>query len=243
MPTESFADNAGIRIRYLHSEPQRPSGLPVVFVPGMVDSADEYLEAFECFGDRRLLIVELRGRGGSDAPHSGYSVEAQASDIEAVLDASGVSRFHLMTFSRGTTPALVLAFGSPDRVASISIGDYVPGEVGLPDDFAERMSALTWRGKSNSTRVPRHVFEGVQVDSRHRELWGELADLAVPVLVATGTDEGLFVDEECADRYRRLVPGVEVHRIEGSGHDLFRPSRTAYPNLLLDFLRRRLPDD
>lgn len=241
MPTVRFAENHGVKIRYLDADPPGASGLPLVFVPGMVDSADEYIEAFECFGDRRVLIVELRGRGGSDAPDTGYSAEAQASDINAVVVASGIGRHHMMTFSRGTTPALVFVFGSPGTVASVSIGDYLPGEVGLPDDFTEKISALTWRGKANSERVPSHVFEGIRADSHHREFWGELADLEVPVLIATGTVEGRFIDEEQAERYRRCIPGVEVHRIPGSGHDLFRPSRSAYPVLVKEFIRSRLP--
>ena len=241
MPTVRFADNHGVKIRYLDADPPGASGLPVVFVPGMVDSADEYVQAFECFDDRRVLIVELRGRGGSDAPDTGYSAEAQAGDIDAVVAASGIGRHHMMTFSRGTTPALLSVFASPERIASVSIGDYLPGEVGLPDDFTEKISALTWRGKANSERVPSHVFERIRADSHHRQFWGELAGLEVPVLIATGTGEGRFVDEEQAERYRRRIPGVEVHSIPGSGHDLFRPSRIAYPVLVMEFIRNRLP--
>lgn len=240
MILEKFADHNGVRIRYLESRPPRPVGMPVVFVPGIVDSADEYVEAFECFADRPYLLVEVRGRGGSDAPVSGYSVEAQAGDVKAALEASSTEQFHLMTFSRGTTSALEVALTLPERVLSISIGDYLPVEVGLPDDFADTMSRMSWRGTPNLSRLSRHVLEGIQASSRTRDLWAQLAELRVPVMLARGT-EGGFVNEEQAERYRRSIPGIEVIAVPGSGHDLFRPSRTVYPAAVADFLRRRLP--
>lgn len=242
MAVERFADNDGVKIRYLDNDPGDPVGLPVVFVPGIVDTADEYADALECFGDRRLLVVEMRGRGGSDAPASGYSPAEQAGDVAAVMNANGVGPFHLMTFSRGTTPALELAFRRAAHVRTISIGDYLPAEIGLPPEFAEQLYNGRWRGQPNSSRVRRHVFEGIQAASRARELWGELAALAIPVLVARPTSGGI-VDDEREATYRRSVPGVEVVTIDVASHDIFRSSRTAYPEAVLAFIARRAPGE
>ena len=90
-----------------------PEGLPVVFVPGITDFADEYEAIGELFGSRRLLVIEMRGRGGSDAPLTGYSVSEQASDVEAVIAANGLERFHLMTFSAGHHAGLEVALRRP----------------------------------------------------------------------------------------------------------------------------------
>jgi non-heme chloroperoxidase len=238
---EKFTNNGGIRIRYLDSGPAARSGAPVVFVPGITDLADDYLPMFECFGDRRLLIVELRGRGGSDAPSDGYSALEQATDVEAVIHANDIVAFHLMTFSRGTTPGLEVAMKLTGHVLSVCIGDYLPAEIGLPVDFADRMLATTWRGVPVGSRVPRHVLDGIQAASRSRELWDGLAAVGVPVLVARGSEGGVINDEVEA-RYRRSVADIEVVTIGGSGHDLFRPSRTAYPSAVLDFVGRREAD-
>jgi pimeloyl-ACP methyl ester carboxylesterase len=241
MVVDRFADNDGVKIRYLSNDPGHPLGLPVVFVPGIVDSAEDYGASLECFGDRPLFVVEMRGRGGSDAPLSGYSPQEQASDIEAVLEANAIGPFHLMTFSRGTTPGLELAFKLSDRVRTVSIGDYLPAEIALPPDLVERMWLAQWRGRPNSARLGgRHVLEGIQAASRPREFWTELASLEVPVLVARGSDGGV-IDDEREAMYRHLVPGLEVVTVARSGHDLFRPSRTAYPEAVLEFIARRVP--
>jgi pimeloyl-ACP methyl ester carboxylesterase len=241
MVVERFADNDGVKIRYLSNDPRRPSGLPVVFVPGIVDSADDYGASLECFGDRPLFVVEMRGRGGSDAPWRGYSPLEQASDVEAIIETNAIGPFHLMTFSRGTTPGLELAFRLSDQVRTVSIGDYLPAEIALPPDFVERMWMAQWRGRPNSARLGgRHVLEGIQAASRPREFWTELASLEVPVLVARGSEGGV-IDEEREAMYRRFVPGLEVVTVAGSGHDLFRPSRTAYPEAVLEFIARRVP--
>jgi len=237
---ERFVDNRGIRIRYLDNDPVSAQGVPVVFVPGVTDFADEYAEVLDTLGDRRLLVVEMRGRGGSEAPRTGYSAPAQASDVESVIAAHGLERFHLMTFSRGTTPALEVAFARPGRVVTVSIGDYLPAEIALPENFTDQLWSTTWRGRPMKARVARHTLEGIRTEARARELWSELAALRVPVLLARGTEGGM-VDDESEARYLSAVPGAEVVTIAGAGHDLFRPSRTAYPQAVLEFIARRAP--
>jgi pimeloyl-ACP methyl ester carboxylesterase len=235
-----FADNAGVRIHYLDNRPPQPAGFPVLFVPGMVDRAADYPAVLDLFGDRRLIIVDPRGRGGSDSPPTGYAAADQAGDLRAVLADNGVDRFHLMTFSRGTSFGLRLALDQPERVLSISIGDYLPAEIRLPDEFPDQMWGTRWRGRPYPELITRVALEGIQAASVAREMWDDVGRLGLPTLVARGTD-GAIIDDERERRYRASVPGVEVVTIAGAGHDLFRPSRTAYPEAVLEFITRRCP--
>jgi pimeloyl-ACP methyl ester carboxylesterase len=237
---ERSVSNDGVKIRYLDNDPPQPLGLPIVFVPGITDHADEYAATLEFFEPRRLLVVEMRGRGGSDAPESGYSVAEQAGDVEAVIRANELSRFHLMTFSRGTTPAIEVAMRTPPRAATLAIGDYLAIEVGLTPAFTESQWQSRWRGRPVSERVSRHVLDGIQDDSEGRELWDDVGALGIPVLVARGSEGGILTDDHI-ERYRKAVPGVEVVMIPGATHDLFRPDRTAYPRAVQEFIERRAP--
>ena len=237
---ERFVSNDGVTIRYLDNDPPQPVGLPIVFVPGITDHADEYAAALDFFKPRRLIVVEMRGRGGSDAPESGYSVADQAGDVEAVIQDNDLSRFHLMTFSRGTTPAIEVAMCTPPRAATLAIGDYLAIEVGLTPAFTESQWQGRWRGRPVSERVSRHVLDGIQGDSEGRELWDDVGALGIPVLVARGSEGGILTDDHI-ERYREAVPGVEVVVIPGATHDLFRPDRTAYPRAVQEFIGRRAP--
>jgi pimeloyl-ACP methyl ester carboxylesterase len=244
MPVEErWTTRSGPRIRYLDGAPADPVGLPVLFSPGFSDEADEYAATFECFGSRRLLVVEVRGRGRSEAPPTGYAAADHAADLAAVLDEAGVDRFHLMTFSRGTTWGLDLALSRPARVASVSIGDYRAGEVGLPSEVVEHQLAARFRGRPVAERLPRHVVEGVVGASRTRSLWDELVRLPVPLLVARGGGEGSLLDDEDVERYRAVRPDVEVVTVPDAPHDLFRPDRTWYPRAVLDLIARRCPGE
>ena len=144
------ADTGDVAVRYLDSGGD-DLGAPVVFVPGFTDVADDYVEILPVFG-RRIVVVELRGHGRSTAPAGPFDSDALARDVGAVVGAVTAGPVHLMTFSRGTTYALSWALANRERVRSVSIGDYVPEEIELPDDVIFGLLAGRWRGTPVSDR-------------------------------------------------------------------------------------------
>jgi pimeloyl-ACP methyl ester carboxylesterase len=240
-PIERCTRRSGVRVRYLDNAPGEAVGLPILFSPGLTDFADEYDTTLEFFLPRRVLVVEVRGRGRSETPPTGYAAGDHARDLAAVVAEEGLSRFHLMTFSRGTSWALDLALAEPSAIASLSIGDYLAAEIGLSPEWVEGIWGSTFRGRPMPQRVERHVLEELQLASHGRELWEQLGSLEAPLLVARGSQGGL-IDDTVVERYRSAVPDVEVVTIPGAGHDLFRPNRTAYPAAVHDFVARHAPD-
>jgi pimeloyl-ACP methyl ester carboxylesterase len=238
---ERWTTRSGIRIRYLDNAPAAPVGLPILFSPGLSDFADEYLEMLALFLPRRVIVVEVRGRGQSEAPPEGYSVLDHVSDLSAVLDEEHIGRFHVMTFSRGTSWALELALGQPDRVASMSIGDYKAFELRMPPTFIESQMASRFRGKPMTERVQRHVLEGLVAESRDRQLWDRLSELPCPLLVAQPGNGGGLVTDEVAGQYRDVRPDIEVVVVPDASHDIFRPDRLYYPRAVADFIAERCP--
>ena len=240
---ERFTSLSGVRVRYLDNAPAEPAGLPILFSPGFTDFADEYVETLEFLLPRRVLVVEVRGRGGSDSPTTGYTAAEHADDLRAVLDEEDIDRFHLMTFSRGTTWGLDLVLAAPERCASVSIGDYWAREKGFAGDDAivAQVLASRFRGKQMSARVAPHVVRELFGRSHDRDLFDPLAATGIPVLVATGTEPGCILTDETVQEWRNRVPGVEIVTISGASHDLFRPDRHAYPGAVTDFLARVTP--
>lgn len=73
--------------------------------------------------DFRLVAYDLRGRGDSDKPATGYSLAAHARDLGALLDRLGLRRVVLMGHSLGATIALRFAVDHPTRVRRLILID------------------------------------------------------------------------------------------------------------------------
>ena len=80
-----FADSAGVLIHALDNEARDSTLAPIVVVPGMGESAEEYAWLLAELGDRRVVAVDVRGRGRSDAPEHGYRWEDHIGDIAAMI--------------------------------------------------------------------------------------------------------------------------------------------------------------
>jgi non-heme chloroperoxidase len=235
---EGWATGAAGAIRYLDNAPDAPLGLPILFSPGFTDFADEYCEVLRYFAPQRVLVVEVRGRGRSDASTSAYSASDHADDLDAVLAKEHIDRFHLMTFSRGTTWGLELALRHPSRIATVCIGDYWAREHRLGREQAEKFMATRFRGKPMADRISAGVVEEVFAASVDRDLLGALADTKIPVLVATGTEPGCLLTAENLEEFRSQIPMISTVIIPGASHDLFRPDRFAYPKAVQEFQMR-----
>jgi lipase len=97
---------------------------PIVCLHGITaqhrafNAAARYLEA-----SRGLVGVDLRGRGDSDKPESGYSLEAHAADVVRVLAHLGRQRAVLAGHSMGGFVALKTALTFPERVRALVLLD------------------------------------------------------------------------------------------------------------------------
>lgn len=77
----------------------------------------------------RVMRLDARGHGGSDAPATGYRLHDLATDAVSVLDALDVARVHVAGHSLGGTVATQLALAHPERVASLTLlGALVAGQ-------------------------------------------------------------------------------------------------------------------
>ncbi len=235
---ESWTRRSGPLVHYVDNAPARPRGLPVLFAPGLSDASTEYTEMLEWMAPRRLLVVDVRGRGASEAPPAGYRAADHAADLEAVLDEEEIGRVHLATFSRGTTWGLDLVRANPDRIASLAIADYGAVEVALPPTFADSQWQTRFRGRPMSERLAKHVLEQIAAASVPRDLWDVLTTVRGPLLVARAGGPGSILDDEAVLRYLAIRPDAEIVVVPDAPHDVFRPDRLYFPRALAGFLDR-----
>lgn len=69
----------------------------------------------------RVIAVDLRGHGWSDAPPHGYDKEQFATDVLAALDSLGVERFKLMGHDWGGFTSFLMALRAPERVEKLVV--------------------------------------------------------------------------------------------------------------------------
>jgi pimeloyl-ACP methyl ester carboxylesterase len=71
----------------------------------------------------RILAMDLRGRGRSDKPSSGYSIETHGRDILGLLEDLRLKRVVLMGHSLGSYISLAFAAQNPGRVSQLILID------------------------------------------------------------------------------------------------------------------------
>ncbi len=140
-----FTDNAGTRIFY---EEVGSGDQAVVLLPGLgMSSATWAGAAAEMKQDFRLIMIDPRGSGRSDAPRERYTGEIVNDDVIAVLDAVGIERAHIMGLSMGGMIAQHVAVRHPERVDSlILIATYARADEWVRRLFAVRRDCIETQG-------------------------------------------------------------------------------------------------
>jgi pimeloyl-ACP methyl ester carboxylesterase len=88
---------------------------------------------------RRAISFDLRGHGESEPAKNGdYSMDAYASDVAAVAEALGLSRFILVGHSMGGAIVGAYAGKHPDRVAGILFADPVGDLTRVPKESIDQ---------------------------------------------------------------------------------------------------------
>lgn len=125
-------------------------GGPLVCIPSITGHKGTFSAlAAELSPRYRMIALDLRGRGDSDKPDSGYGFAYHARDIIATIDALGLKHVVLMGHSFGATASVYTASLHPDRVKAIALLD------GGADPKAETLKAMyptiKWLKKSYSS--------------------------------------------------------------------------------------------
>jgi haloacetate dehalogenase len=107
-------------------------GAPVILLHGFPQTHMAWARvAPRLAGEFRVIAVDLRGYGGSEAPaddagHAAYSKRRMAADIVGLMDALGIDRAAVLGHDRGARVAYRLALDHPGRVSRLGILEVVP---------------------------------------------------------------------------------------------------------------------
>ncbi len=225
--------NANVRLHGLESVPVEPSEqVPLLIIPGVFGNAEDYIDEMSKLAPRKCMAVSLRGRGRSDIPASGYSLDDHVSDIVTAVTQSGFERPAMMGYAIGAAYAIAYAVERPDTISALIIGDYPARYRALSPKWVG--TALEAMGE----RARPEVAHALQRESAQVSLWEQLGSIKCPIAILRGALEGSMVTEEIAAKYREFLPRAEIITLTRNGHELWKPDFESYIGAIGQFLSR-----
>jgi len=241
-----FVEVGDARIHYQVSGPKR--GEPIVLIMGLGwdmsgwEAMLPYLEGY------RVLRLDNRGAGLSDAPDKPYSIPRMSRDTVTVMDAAGMRSAHVYGASLGSMIAQEIALGHRQRVRSLILGCPSPGVISVPGSPGIIRLMLT-----RSQYTPEEAFRRAAPYLFHRALrqspdlieealrrrlampinpvgfrrqlqatmrWSSLARLPRLRLptLVLHGDHDRLIPDINGRLIARLIPGAQFHSIKGAGH-------------------------
>lgn len=234
----------GLQMTYV--EAGDPAGPPLILLHGYTDNSRSWSLLAPHLPGRRLIMVDLRGHGGTAAPACCYGVDAMAHDVAGLMDALGIAKADVVGHSMGSTTAATLAAFYPEKVGKLVListaiempagaSDWlwanVPGLPDVIDPNSEFMVAWYWnpnpvpadfidRERTESAATPRQTWMGVLRAFTFMDL-GKLAPMVKsPVLILWGDQDSLF-DAASQPAVKAAYPGAEYEVYAGFGHNMF----------------------
>jgi len=209
----------------------------------------------------RVLRMDARGHGASDAPAGDYSLETLAADALAVMDAAGVESAAVCGLSLGGMIAMTLALITPTRVSALICACTSP-----------QMDSAAWQGRIDTVRseglaaiadmaLGRFFSEGfirthpetvattrtallaISADGyagcgaaiRDMRLTGRLAAITAPTLVIAGTRDVSTPFDGHGDRIVAAIVGARAASLDAA-HLACLEAPAAFAGLVHGFL-------
>lgn len=228
----------GIALAYEEAGQGAPS---LVFVHGLACHRGFWAEQVKHFSRHyRVLAVDLRGHGDSDAPEQRYTMQLLADDVAWMCSQLGIERPVVVGHSLGGLVALELAAGHSEQVRAITLVDSILLAPGVRARFVrELVAALRSAEASRALREYYSTFFGPH-DDQARMAWILDEIVRTPSHVTSSILEEsvqswddadalgrcevplLYLDASTPNadlaRATKLQPRLAVGRTVGSGH-------------------------
>ena len=246
-------------------------GFPVLFASGLGGHANFWREQVPAFTRAFDVIVhDQRGVGQSDALRMAYTVEGNAADMVALMDALGIERAHIIGHATGSAVALVLAIEHPERLASVVLSaGWASQDPFLRRVYALRRDLLTQLGPAAYIQastvmlypaawIARNNEKLRQMESQQLagfkseivlaridallafDRTGDLAGIRTPTLVIAAEDD-FVIPSYLSEELVRLIPGAEAKFFAHGGHCFMQVSAREFNQAVMPFLEQHTP--
>ena len=248
----------GIRQHLVHHAGNGPS---LLLIPGITSPAvtwgfvaERLTEAFD------VHVLDVRGRGLSEAGALDYSLDAMAEDAIAVAEAAGLGKPVVLGHSMGARTAIRAARKAPEAFSGLVLVDPPvsgPGRRAYPSAWnwyeesilmaqkgcsGEDMRRFcpTWTDEQNAIRAEwlhtcqldaiRTAYDGFHTDDIH----ADLPHLRLPMRLVVAGGATVIGKEDIAE-ICQLSPGIEVTIVEKAGHMIPWDDLEGFLSAVMDF--------
>ncbi len=261
-----FATNDGVSIRYERDEGRSVDDEAVVLCGDVGLGPWQFgWQHAALAGPHTVITPETRGIGESDAPPGPYTVEALATDIDAVCAAEGIRNAHLVGYGLGGMVALAYGMASSRPASLTLLGTPPAGDAFNPDGvWADPTDPDAVEGSLTGLLSP--AFRNAHADALSRIVEWRLAEdadretfaahraavdgfdrsdrlyeLTTPTLVVHGIEDTVCpftTGESLAEG----LPRGELHAVEGARHLVGVDASAEVNDVVVGWLAERATD-
>jgi len=240
-------------------------GFPLVAIMGLAGNSDWWPDGFirRLGQDYRVILIDNRGAGRTDAPDMEYSIPLMARDTRGLMQVLGIQRAHVMGISMGGMIAQEIALCFPEVVEKLVLGctncgprHSIPAAPETLQTLADSISSpektldlvFTPEFISNHPEKVREFVRSIGISpmspqSFYRQLgaiqafdsFERLPQIKHETLVIAG-DKDVLVPPRNSEILARHIPAARLSFIPGGGH-LFIDQ---YPDLVYTILKEFL---
>ncbi|MFO1188300.1 MAG: alpha/beta hydrolase [Alphaproteobacteria bacterium] len=245
-------------------------GRTLVLLHGLGSDGRMWRDAVALLGERyRIVVYDRRGAGRSPRATEPQTLERELADLEAVLDAAGVTEVVPVGCAMGTMVAATFAARHPGRVPALVLSTcglrVADGRVG---DVIRKRAGLVLKAASLGPVLPAAVevaFNGLPLDDRYRAFLAAVAendpqsyanillgsidhdistlvqDIGCPTLVLAGRLDRGWGPGPCRAVFEAL-PNASFVVVEKAAHFIPYQAPTAFARLVDGFVAGALGD-
>jgi len=249
----------GIRQHLICYEGKGPD---LLVVPGITSPAITWGFVAERLSEHyNVHVLDVRGRGLTQAGALDYSLEAMADDIIALVDEGHFTKPIVLGHSMGARTAIRAEAKSPGSFAGLLLIDPPvsgPGRRVYPSQWpwyedsivmaqqgcsAEAMKAFcpTWTQEQLTLRAEwLHTCQLDAIDTTYKgfhsdDIHKDIPQLKLPLRLVVAGDAPVINDDD-VNEIRGLAPHIEVRTVENAGHMIPWDNLEGFLNAVTDFV-------
>lgn len=238
-----------------------PNGPPVLMLNSLGTDLRLWDPILPHLTDYRVIRMDTRGHGLSDAPDTNYALSSLTEDALGLVEHLGLTRLSIMGVSLGGMMAQAMAAAAPELVDRVVLSNTAQ-KMGTLRLWAERIDAVRTGGvasiaeaildrwfapdfrhgdniglwRNMLTRTPAQGYAGCCAALAAADLSDTAPRIACPALVIGGSADGASPPENVRT-LAGAIPGATYQEIDGAGHLPMAETPDRFATLVRDFLK------